>query len=185
MKLYGSYTSPFVRHARIALMQGGNEFDFVEVDASVSAEKFPTSKVPYFTDGDLNLSDSTSIIKYAREKAGKKFLEDINDHELFAMTNTILDAALNLFMLELEGFGPDKINYLGRHKSRIERGLAELNGRFDPAQGTARDSALRCACFLDWALFRNRISLDGLDNLAGLLEVANTVPEFTATQPPR
>ncbi len=185
MKLYGSYTSPYVRHARIALMQGGFEFEFIEVDAVVSAEKSPTSKVPYFSDGELNLFDSSSIVKYAREKSGRKFLEELEDYELFAMTNTLIDTSINLFLLELEGFTPEQIKYLGRHKRRVEIGLTELNRRFDPQQGVVRDSELRCSCFLDWALFRNRINLDGLDNLKGLLEAANKVPEFAATPLPR
>jgi glutathione S-transferase len=185
MKLYGSYTSPYVRHARIALMQGGYEFDFIEVDAATSAEKSPTSKVPFFSDGELNLFDSSSIVKYAREKSGRKFLEELEDYELFAMTNTLLDTAINLFLLEQEGFTPEQVKYLGRHKRRIEIGLKELDSRFDPQQGAIRDSALRCSCFLDWALFRNRISLDGLDNLKGLLDAANEVAEFAATPLPR
>ncbi|MDH3377726.1 MAG: glutathione S-transferase [Gammaproteobacteria bacterium] len=185
MKLYGSYTSPFVRHCRVALAQAGFDFEFIEADNAMSAEKSPTGKVPFFADGDLTLTDSSSILKYIREKAGGGFLTDIEDYENFALTNTVLDSSINLFLLEKEGFGPDQIKYLGRQKNRIETGLKELNRRFDPNQGITRDSALRCACYVDWALFRNRISIDGLDNLQGLLDVANDVEEFAATAPPR
>jgi glutathione S-transferase len=184
MQLFGSYTSPYVRHCRVALMQGNLDFDFIEADYAMSAEKSPTSKVPFFTDGDLTLTDSSSIIKYAREKSGKSFLADINDYELFAMSNTLLDTGINVFLLEKDGATQETVKYLGRQKQRIESGLVELNRRFDPADGIAKDSALRCVCFLDWALFRNRISLDGLDNLAGLLEAANGVSEFAATRIP-
>ena len=185
MKLYGSYTSPYVRHCRVALAQGSFDFDFVEADGSMSAEKSPTDKVPFFTDGGLTLTDSSSILKYVREKSGRNFLADIEDYENFALTNTLLDSTINLFLLEKEGLGPDQIKYLGRQKNRIENGLKELNRRFDPDQGVARDSALRCACYVDWALFRNRISIDGLDNIQGLMDVANQVEEFAATAPPR
>jgi len=185
MQLFGSYNSPYVRHCRVALMQGNFDFDFVEADSAMSAENSPTSKVPYFTDGEIKLTDSSSIVKYVREKSGKPFLADINDYELFAMTNTLIDSAINLFLLEIDGATPDTVKYLGRQKQRIDNGLVELNARFDPADGIATDSALRCACFIDWALFRKRISIDGLDNLAALLQAANGVSEFAATAPPR
>lgn len=185
MKLYGSYTSPFVRHCRVALAQAGFDFEFIEADNAMSAENSPTGKVPFFADGELTLTDSSSILKYVREKSGGDFLADIEDYENFTLANTVLDSSINLFLLEKEGFGPDQIKYLGRQKNRIESGLKELNKRFHPNRGIAQDSALRCACYVDWALFRNRISIDGLDNLQGLLDVANQVEEFAATAPPR
>ncbi len=185
MKLYGSYTSPFVRHCRVALAQTGFAFEFVETDHAMSAEKSPTAKVPFLTDDGLTLTDSSSILKYVREKSGGNFLADLADHENFVMTNTLLDSAINLFMLENEGVGSDRINYLARQKKRVASGLKALNGRFDPSQGIDRDGALRGACFLDWGLFRKRISLDGLDNLRDLLAAANRVEAFAATAPPR
>lgn len=188
MKLYGSYTSPFVRHCRVALAQAGLAFDFVEADYGMSAEKSPTAKVPFFTDGDLVLTDSSSILKYIREKSGGRFLADLDDCENFAMTNTLLDSTINVFMLENEGFGPEQIKYLGRQKKRIESGLAALDKRFSPNRGKTpdltRDGDLRCACFLGWALFRKRITLDGLDHLRDLLAAADRVETFAATAPP-
>ena len=184
MKLYGSYTSPFVRHCRIALIQSGLDFEFVETDYAMSAERSPTSKVPFLEDSGVMLTDSSSIIKYAREKSGKAYLSDVEDQEMFAMTNTVLDSAINLFLLENDGITPDQSSYLTRQKDRVESGLDELNRRFDPSESITKDSALRCACFIDWALFRNRINIDKHDNLVGLLAAANKVEEFVATAPP-
>ena len=76
MKLYGSVTSPYVRHVRVALAQSGFDYTFVEADYAMSAERSPTAKVPFFEDGDLTLTDSTSILKHVREKSGMEFLED-------------------------------------------------------------------------------------------------------------
>ena len=185
MKLYGSYTSPFVRHCRIALLQSDFDFEFIETDYAMSAERSPTSKVPFLEDGGITLTDSSSIVKHIREKAGREFLTDVADYELFAMTNTVLDSAINLFLLENDGISADQSGYLTRQKERIESGLDELNRRFDPAEGIAKDSALRCACFIDWALFRNRINVDQHENLRGLLAAANQVDEFVSTAPPR
>jgi len=186
MKLYGSYTSPFVRHCRVALAQEGLYCDFIETDLSAIIEKSPVAKMPLLTDGDLTLTDSSSILKYIREKSGGRFLADLQDYENFALTNTVLDSMVNVFLLENEGFGAEQIRYVGRQKNRIANGLAALNRRFDPSEGIVRDSALRCACFIDWALFRNRISnLEQWDNLRGLLAGANQSEVFVPTAPPR
>ncbi len=183
MILYGSYTSPFVRHCRIALAQSGFDFEFVEADYAMSAERSPTAKVPFFSDGDIMLTDSSSILKFVREKAGSVFLKDIQDYELFTMTNTILDTSINLFLLENDGFGPGQINYLSRQQNRVECGLNELSTRFSADSDLSLDSSLRCACFLDWALFRDRITLDGLDNLEGLVDKAREDEVFASTAP--
>jgi glutathione S-transferase len=73
MKLYGSYTSPFVRHCRIALIETGLAFDFIETDQTGSAAKSPTKRVPFLEDGNIFLTDSSSILKHIREKTGHTF----------------------------------------------------------------------------------------------------------------
>lgn len=184
MKLYGSYTSPFVRHCRVALAQGGHDFEFVETDYDMSAAMSPTSKVPFLSDGDITLTDSSSIVKYAREKSGSAFLSGLEEFELFAMTNTIIDATINLFLLENNGFGPDQIPYLQRQQDRIDSGIVELNDRINVSKGISDDSNLRCACYIDWAIFRNRVDFSQQTNLLALLEEANQESVFSETAPP-
>ena len=183
MKLFGSYTSPFVRHCRIALMRSKIDFEFVEADESMRKELSSTDKVPFFTDADITLTDSSSILKYVREKSGDSFLADIHDFEFYTIANTLLDSAINLFLLENEGYGADRIGYLGRQKTRVDNGLIALNERLDLQLGITQDSALRCACFVGWGLFRNRFSIDGLSNLKQLMEIANRDEDFLATAP--
>ncbi len=184
MKLYGSYTSPYVRHCRVAFLQGNLDFDFIEADYATSEKESPTSKVPYLRDGDLMLSESSSIVKHVRQKSGRQFLEDVQDYELFAMSSTLLDTAINMFLLEMEGFGPDQIKYLGRHKSRIESGLVELNQRLSSDANLDSDGELRAACFLGWAQFRNRVNLDDLPNLQAFVNASNENELFASTAPP-
>ena len=91
--------------------------------------------------------------------------------------------SLKLALNSIWDVTPENTPYLARQRARIQSGLGELDRRFDPADGIVRDSALRCACFLDWALFRNRLSLDGLDNLQGLLQAAKGSDLFNETAP--
>ncbi len=185
MKLYGSYTSPFVRHCRVALAQEGLECDFVVASYEMSAQQSPSAKVPFFVDGDRMLTDSSSIVKYIRSKVNKQFLADIEEYETYAMINTTLDSAINLFLFESEGLHPDKSAYLKRQQNRINSSLKAIDQRFSrSSHDITHDDALRCACFIDWGLFRNRISLDGLDNLITLLNTANQIEQFKQTAPP-
>jgi len=184
MKLYGSYTSPFVRHLRIALAQENLAFEFIDTDYDASAQVSPTAKVPYFEDGALALSDSSSILKYVREAGGKTFPEDVGEFENYTLANTALDTAINLFLLGKEGVVAADVPYLARQQMRLDKVLKELDGRVDPSTALANDASLRCACLLDWARFRQRFSLDGLPALQALLAAADTEPLFLDTAPP-
>ena len=123
----GSFTSPFVRHCRIALLEEQFEFELIETDGEASAAQSPTKRVPFLKDGDIQLTDSSSILKYAREKAGKTFLKDLQDYDQYCLVNTVLDSCVNLFLLERHGLSADANSYLQRQSQRIESGLTELN----------------------------------------------------------
>ncbi len=185
MKLYGSYTSPFVRHCRVAVLQAGFDFEFIEADYAASAAQSPTSKVPYLAADDMLLTDSSTIIKYVREKAGHSFLAELDDYENFTLVNTAMDSVINLFLLENDGIGPAQVKYLSRQNNRVASILATLDERFAQEQSISRDGALRCACFIDWALFRRRIDIDAYGHLQGLLAAARAVEVFADTAPPR
>ncbi len=184
MQLFGSYTSPYVRHCRVALLQEQEKFEFVEIDYSASAAQSPMARVPFLRHGQTQLTDSSSILKYVREQGGHEFLGTAQEFELFAMSNTVLDTAINLFLMERDGATPDTLPYLARQQARISNGLAALEERIDPEQVLSTDSGLRCACLLAWGLFRHRFRLDGLHRLNELLARANADPLFAATAPP-
>ena len=188
MKLYGSYTSPYVRHCRVAFAQAGIEYDFVEADFSASAAQSPMAKVPFLQHGTRRLSDSSSIVKYIREQSGAAFLADLDDYETFAIANTLLDSAVNVFLLESEGLTATEVKYVARQQKRIVSGLNALNARLgavnDGKPDINRDGDLRCACFLAWGVFRNRIDIDGLIHLRDLLGAAERVDIFNETAPP-
>lgn len=193
MKLYGSYTSPFVRHCRIALLEGqakgALECEFIETDIVESGKLSPTKKVPFLTDTlnneEVELTDSASILMYLREQSGQTFFKSANDFNLFSNVNTVLDAAVNLFFLELKDkVLPTEGSYLERHRERVLSGLQYFNEQEYSSQAPFTDGELRLACFLDWGLFRKRINIDGLDNLQALLNAAHSYDVFAQTAPP-
>jgi glutathione S-transferase len=184
MKLYASYTSPFARHCRIALLQGNLECEFISTDHAQSAEKSVTKKVPFLEDQGLTLTDSSSILFHLAQKSGRPFIESAQDQELFSMANTCLDSIINVFLLENDGVTADTSGYIKRQQGRILSALEALNTQAATHSAPLNAAQMRVACLVDWALFRKRISIEGLTNLQALLDTARQDDHFNATAIP-
>lgn len=184
MKLYGSYTSPFVRHCRIALAESGQHFEFIETDYSQSALASPAQRVPFLRLGELQLHDSSSILKYIREHSGRDFLADLVDYDRYCLINTALDTCINIFLLERDGFTAEQIPYLKRQQARIDAILLELSHQNWLKNNPWNDASIRLACFLDWALFRQRLELSNYPVLLTFLQYARDQDVFANTAPP-
>lgn len=184
MKLYGSYTSPYVRHCRIVLAQLGLACDFIEADYTMSAEKSPSMKVPFLQDGDLYLTDSTSILLHFYSQVGKPFITSAEEMDVYAMTNTLMDATINLFLLEQDGVTPATSQYLTRQANRIEKGLDALEGSTALITEEHNIAATRLYCFLAWGVFRNRINLAKRPQLQNFLNKMHDYSAFKKTAPP-
>ena len=185
VKLFGSYTSPFARHVRIALQESLLPFEFIETSFDDSAEQSPTKKVPFLKDGNITLSDSTSILRYIREKAGNLFLTDIMQLELYCLINTLADSAINLVILEKNGLDTQTNAYCTRQAARIQDGLDNLNHRQLSKENMDIDSYWRLMCFLDYGLFRHAFNLESRPHLRALLDNAHNNVLFKSTEPPR
>lgn len=185
MKLYGSYTSPFVRHCRIALLETNQSCEFIETDQAGSAVKSPTKRVPFLEDGTVFLTDSSSILKYIREKAGNNFCQSATELDQFCLVNTALDATVNLFFIKRDGVGVEQVPYLQRQAARIQSTLAELNQLPLPGSGPYNDAQLRLACYIGWAKFRKQLDFSGFENLEIFYSGVLAYPYFQETMPPQ
>ena len=142
--------------------------------------------MPFLYDDKLMLTDSASILRYLREKAAQAFFPDIRDYDLFLLVNTAMDSTVNLFLLERDGITPADCGYLVRQRGRVEDTLAYLDrhlGNQDAPLDHASDGMLRLGCFLSWALFRKRISLDDHPALAEFQRRFESDPAIAATHP--
>jgi glutathione S-transferase len=185
MQIFGSFTSPFVRHVRIAAAQTRTECEFIETDAVGSAKQSPTMKVPFLRNGNLLLSDSMSILRYIREQAGQPFLPTLEGLDMFCLVNTLMDSAINLFLLQRNGLNTETNPYFDRQRARIETGLDYLeNLTFDLAS-LDEDAKLRLQCFLAWGIFRERFTLAKRPLLASILTIAQSDNIFTLSAPPQ
>jgi len=195
MKLYGVRTSPYVRHARVALTESGLPWEFVQVTLE-TIRMSPTLRVPFLLDGDLTLTDSAVIVRYVRERAGQPFLTTVADHELFALATSVLDTAVNLYLLNISdstalaevptgtsatGFNPR--TYFERQQERIAVGVQGLEQWRLASSGPYTDGEMRLACLLDWAAYRETIDLSGSPNLSQFLAGVREWPAFAETAP--
>ncbi|MGX9463249.1 glutathione S-transferase family protein [Shewanella sp. A14] len=184
MKLYGSFTSPFVRHCRIALLESTLDYQFIETDQASSAELSPTQRVPFLHDGQLSLTDSSAILRHIRHKSSKPYLDSVLELDQFCMINTALDSSINLFFLTRDGVDIERFDYTIRQTQRINTTLAEFE-QFDlPLRGPFNDVQLRLGCYLSWAVFRQRIDIEGYPKLKLFLAAIEKEPFFIETAPP-
>ncbi len=183
MKIFGSYTSPFVRHCRIVLAQTGLDCKFAETDYAQSAEQSPTCRVPFLTDDTRMLTDSASIVRYLREAAGQAFCPGIDEFDLFLLVDTVMDSAVNLFLLEKDGVTPETSAYLARQQRRVGQTLDELEDRIEGRADASGDGMIRLGCFLSWALFRQRLVLEDHPVLAEFQRRFEADPAIAATHP--
>ncbi|WP_062061505.1 glutathione S-transferase family protein [Cellvibrio sp. OA-2007] len=185
MKLYGSYTSPFVRHVRIVLLETGLACEFIETDQTGSTAKSPTQRVPFLEDGDIFLTDSTSIIKHLRERVGQEYCKTAKELDELCLVNTVMDTCVNLFFIKRDGVDISAIPYLQRQAARIQSTLAELNQQQWPTSAPYNDAQIRLACFIGWAKLRKQVDFSLYPNLDAFFTYANQHPHFQATQPPQ
>lgn len=158
MRLFGVRTSPYVRHARVALAESGLSGQFEQVTPDTITLS-PTLRVPFLIDGDLTLTHSAVIVRYAREQSGQAFLPSVGDHELFALATSILDTTVNLYLLNIGdsaalsevatdtsaiGFSPKDILRApaGENCCRIERPRSIRAQRFSALHRRAHSSGL-------------------------------------------
>jgi len=183
MKLFGSYTSPYVRHCRIVLLETGVDCEFVETDMKGAAKLSATQRVPFFEDGEISLTDSSSIVRYLREKSNQGFLIAPKEYDLYCMVNTILDTTINLFLLDKTGQDAGNNSYLRKQRSRIKSSLTQLEQADLSANLIGNDLLLRLVCFLAWTQFRDLLDLRDYPKLTRLLKQASSYDNFTSTHP--
>lgn len=185
MKLYGSLTSPYARHCRIALRSSGLAVEFILRAPADMGGISPTARMPYLDAGSFQFCDSTSILKYSRDQASTEFLTTARDFDLYCLSNTVLDSAISLLMSKrLDGLEPAQSHYLRRQAARVETGLDDLEKRDLNSTLPLRDPEIRLACLLDWGLFRKLFDLEGRPRLQAFLQVARDWDDFAATAPP-
>lgn len=183
IQLYGSYTSPYVRHCRVSLLDTNTPFEFIEADTALRDQVTPTMKVPYLEQGTLKLHDSQSIIQYVRQLARQSAFPKIEDLDIFLLANTILDTAVNVYLLKRSHLDEQSVPYLHRQSQRITTLLKALEPMVQTRPWAWDDTTIRIACMVSWLKVRGFNDFADLPALWALNTQALTQPNFAATQP--
>jgi len=143
MQLLSATPSPFARKVRIALAEKGIDFELVtEVpwNDDASAPRYnPLGTIPVLVDGDEVIYDSSFIVQYLeltrpRPPLLPRDVPGILAHRrLEVLGDGVCDAVV---LTVIEGSRPPELQsepWVARQRAKIERALAEMARRVDPA----------------------------------------------------
>ncbi len=187
--LIGSHPSPFVR--RIRMLMESIPFDFREINIYESEGHLelsrlnPVKQIPVLIDGDRTIWDSRVIFSYLSDKYGLARLNWEQENLL-----TAIDGALNsgvaLLLMKRSGIDiTSPLMIVNRHRERIESVLDFLLP-FATGDGL-RDwnfVTMSLYSFIDWALFREVITLNDRPAYKIFLSTHAERPSVRATQIP-
>lgn len=161
MKLYGSFTSPYVRRLRLILMDV--KYDMIDAPTSSAEGRAilrklnPTMKIPMFEDNGLVLCDSTVIAQYLHEKLARPYLS-IPQLNLLKIIDGITDSYIQLFLLDKSGFDTtDDKMYFNLQHERIARSFKYLENVVADKHISATDwnyLSISLYTSLDWVKVR-------------------------------
>ena len=198
MKLFGSYTSPYVRRVRILAMERDVPFEMID-SATESGQRElrahnPLWKVPAAEIDGVELWDSHSIIQFILEKRGYGKLRPSPPVERWRETNLItvidgaLDSAINAFYYEKDGAKPSEILYLNKQKLRVKAAMeflsSELNGPWFTPDKNLGLSEIYLYTALDWMRFRKTYPVSEIPVFAEFLEAHQLRNSIAETSPP-
>lgn len=137
MKLYGSFTSPYARKARIVVIEKSIDCDFVEEIPGHDNERLnrmnPLVKVPVLEISDSRLLyDSPVIVEYLDSLSGEPLIPPAGDarwevQRLHALGDGILDAVVTR-MIEVrrqEQLRMDEV--IDKQEQKVANALTQLN----------------------------------------------------------
>ncbi|HKI98884.1 MAG TPA: glutathione S-transferase family protein [bacterium] len=191
MKLHASNRTPYGRKVRIVLAEQGLPYDRDTAGASQKplaelAGRNPALRVPILEDGGRVLCESNLIIEYLLATYADRAADAPRpllapavaraehawaDRGLLGVLDALLEAAVNLRQLGMDGVTPTQSPYLQRHQQRIARILDWLEPRAQPeglipgwfsVQDVALVSVLQFGEHFDIFAWRGRPRLEAL-----------------------
>ncbi|CAM3838263.1 glutathione S-transferase family protein [Rheinheimera salexigens] len=189
MKLFGSQTSPYVRRIRLALADTPYQLIMLNIfdgpDRATLIKYNPVRKVPMLLDGAQLVFDSGVIYRYLAEKFDWPKLSWAEENQV-TVINAANDSMVELLLCKRSGLDidPKKLFYSLQHE-RVEGAFKVLEqqvilGQYDQWNY----SSIALYCLLDWALYRELISLDAFIHLEQFHQKNQQQP-FVAESDPR
>ncbi|GAA3961552.1 glutathione S-transferase N-terminal domain-containing protein [Allohahella marinimesophila] len=209
MQVIGSYTSPFVRKVRVALIEHGLPFDFREetpYTADTPVRDFnPLVKVPAFVDANgetwFDSALILAVLETQKAEGGASLLPSdavpqLQVRRLETLADGIGDAGVLMFMEKKRDESEQSASWIARQQEKVDNGFAfferylterldkDFLHDFDGGLGlSAADIAL--VCVLEW--YTLRFNADWRKQYPRLAEYAKQIggrESFVTTRPP-
>lgn len=197
VRLFGSYTSPFVRRIRIVCLELGVPFSMVDTMTPEGQadlrQRSPIWKVPAAEiDGQLVL-DSHVISDVLLARYGglgplaSLALDDTEGRNAVSVIDGALDALINVFYLAKDGVTPEQVPYLEKQRARAASALSWLDARVHEPFVTSKQALglpeVALGTALGWMRFRNAYPIGTHPRLMRCLEALEARPSFLSTAP--
>ncbi len=193
MKLYGSTTSPYVRRIRLylaSLHKTAQDYQFINLDifSKQGREQLkkdnPTLKVPYLTDGNIQLFDSRIIQRYLAEKYQKAPLTWPQEN-ILTLIDAANDSLVSLLLSQRSGFNTQQdILFFNLQNERVTSTFNVLEQYVEQGVFDKWHYLSICLfCLLDWVAFRQLYDLSSYTHFARFIEQAKTHNMIDETDP--
>ena len=196
IRLYGSFTSPYVRRVRVVADELGLPFELVDTTPPEGQAKLrehtPIWKVPAAEiDGQL-VFDSHVITellleRYGRGKLAPLPVDDIESRNAISVIDGALDALINAFYLAKEGVTPEQAPYLKKQRERAGSALLWLEHNVHEPFVTSKKQLglpeIALGSALGWMRFRGTYDIEQHQRLMRCFETLERRNSFAHTQP--
>lgn len=191
MKLYGSFTSPYVRRLRILL--GEHDYEFIDAPTSTPkgrallSQVNPTMKIPMFEDEGKVLCDSGLIAQYLHNKLDIPALS-YHDLNILKIIDAITDSYIQLFLLSCSGFDTSESKmYFNLQRERIERSFSFLENSISTGIITSSNwnyMTISLVTSIEWLMKRQLHDFSDLPALSGFYNELKLRDDMLSTQIP-
>ncbi|CAI8240181.1 MAG: putative GST-like protein YibF [Glaciecola sp. HTCC2999] len=191
MKLYGSFTSPYVRRLRILL--GDHDYEFIDAPTAtpegraILSQVNPTMKIPMFEDDGQVLCDSGLIAQYLHEKLAIPALS-YHDMNILKIIDAIVDSYIQLFLLGRSGFDTSEPKiYFNLQKERIERSFTFIEEAVKTGTITSSNwnyMTISLATSIEWLMVRQLHDFSDLPAISTFYDATKQRDDMVSTQIP-
>lgn len=186
--LIGSLTSPYVRKLRLFLHQKPYTFKTVDLLKIEEREHLktinPIGKIPVLIHQGKPLFESRVIYRYLNQLLKLERELTLEQENTLSIIDGLMDATILLFLMNREGISITQdppLPFVNRQRERIKLLLTELS-KVNFAEWNFVTMSLYA--YLDWAQFRNMISLESYPILKNFHQKFSNAPGVNETKIP-
>lgn len=189
--LIGSLTSPYVRKLRIILEKQEVElrnFDLFKPEDALELNKLnPLNQVPALIHDGQTIIDSRVIFNYLN--AIHRFeTRSIDDENVLSIIDGAINAGVTLLYARRSKLDTEdkSVIIFQRQHDRIKSAISHLKAYTEhKASQEWNFNSISLYCFVDWAIFREVITLEQYPFLEKFMEAHAQRPSVLSTQIPR